>query len=129
MATPHPSSSSSGTDDQVAKLLARAKALREEAALLSSKTIAEMEDERRRAKEIEREGLGGGDANATNGGRDVSGASRNGGGGRGGAAIPAVPEDAASQVRQAIERAYKIKPWAGRINLDLRPPALYCNNK
>jgi hypothetical protein len=100
---------SDGTDDRVARLLAKARALREEAALLSGKTIEEMEDERRREKAIEKERL----ENAANASRGTGetrdaryGASRAGGGG---GTIPPVPEDAASQVRQAasaIERAY-----------------------
>jgi hypothetical protein len=47
----------STTDDEVAKLLAKAKALREEAAIMSGKSIEQMENERQleKTKEVERQ--------------------------------------------------------------------------
>ena len=55
--TPPISLHMSTTDDEVAKLLAKAKALREEAAIMSGKSIEQMENERQleKTKEVERQ--------------------------------------------------------------------------
>lgn len=98
--------SSSNADDEIRKLLAKAKALREEAALMSGMTIEEMERERREMKEAERERTEANEAarsvreaDAANGSRSRKSDSR----------VMPVPEDAAAQVQQAasaIERAF-----------------------
>jgi hypothetical protein len=116
MATPPPSSSSvpttpalrmssNGTDEEVRKLLAKARALREEAALMSGKTIEEMERERLEMKEAERERRVTSEL-ARRERKEANAAAR----WRGGESwtLP-VPEDAAAQARQAaseIERAF-----------------------
>ena len=100
--------SSSNTDDEIRKLLAKAKALREEAALMSGKTIEEMERERREMKEAERERAEANEAARSTREADAAnnGSSRSR---KSDSRVMPVPENAAAQVQQAasaIERAF-----------------------
>ena len=101
-----PSTSSSAlclsTDDEVQQLLAKAKALREEAAAMSGQTVEEMEQEVQREKEMaqERQAVM---EKARKEREEQSGKSRSN------QQILPVPDDAGSMVQQAasaVERAY-----------------------
>mmetsp|Transcript_13062 Transcript_13062/g.28121 ORF Transcript_13062/g.28121 Transcript_13062/m.28121 type:complete len:396 (+) Transcript_13062:72-1259(+) len=102
--TPSSSALHLSNDDEVQKLLAKAKQLREEAALMSGKTVEQMEAEVAREKESARER-----AAVVEKARREREDKNNATARRSGAQILPVPDDGPSQIQQAasaVERAF-----------------------